>query len=265
MTRLILFYGPPAAGKLTVAKKVSEALSAFLIHNHMTYDEITKGTDIRFGSEILQQKNAQMRLAILKSLFERGDENVLLTFCYEPNFDQEFVGNLQHLCEQYSVPVYPVLLYSDRETLLNRVSNMDRASFNKVKNTKDLEESLDKYNFTADFPIGVKLIKINTSQVTPEISCRKILDSLLTSKQLVEEDEKIDTSQVTSGFLDIDNQTIKSMPVAKNCNIIKYVTLGAVILAGIYFIYSKFFSNIDNFEESSHSLIGDTEFISDEL
>lgn len=255
MTRLIIFYGPPAVGKLTFAKKISTTLSAFLIHNHLTYDEITKETGLKFGSELLQKKNAQMRLDILKSLFERGDETVILTFCYEPHSDQGFINDLRELCETYSVSVNPVLLYANKETLLSRCSNVDRSDFGKVRDPFKLEASLDKYNFTAAFPIGDKLIKVDTSKDgCYELACKKIID--LIYKKIVndhlpefittENNPFVETHEYNKSFFDYWG------------SVGKYITLGMVSIIGLYAIYNKFFSNNIDLETGSNDLLGDS-------
>ena len=46
--KLVFIYGPPAAGKLTIARKVAEKAGLALYHNHMIVDAV--GAVFPFGS-----------------------------------------------------------------------------------------------------------------------------------------------------------------------------------------------------------------------
>ena len=47
--KLVFIYGPPAAGKLTIARKVAEKAGLALFHNHLIVDAV--GAVFPFGSE----------------------------------------------------------------------------------------------------------------------------------------------------------------------------------------------------------------------
>jgi len=47
--RLIFIYGPPATGKLTVAKELAKLTKYKIFHNHLTVDLI--GSVLKFGTK----------------------------------------------------------------------------------------------------------------------------------------------------------------------------------------------------------------------
>jgi hypothetical protein len=122
--RLVYLYGPPAVGKLTVARELAALTGFRLLHNHLTVNLVT--SLFPFGSAAYQRLIRQFRRDMLAEA-ARADIDVVVTGVYLGTPEQ--FAAIQALIE----PVYAndgtvlfVQLVCDRETWLARVPNESR-------------------------------------------------------------------------------------------------------------------------------------------
>ena len=88
--RVLVIYGPPAAGKLSVAERVSTELGWRVLPNHMTFDLVS--ALLPLGSPGHTALLARVRLAIFEALATEGVD-VVVTFAYAPGLeDHEDMG-----------------------------------------------------------------------------------------------------------------------------------------------------------------------------
>lgn len=76
--KLILIYGSPAVGKLTVAQEITRLTKFKLFHNHLTIDAVTPVFE--FGTKSFWKLVNQFRI---ETIAEAARENIdlIYTFC----------------------------------------------------------------------------------------------------------------------------------------------------------------------------------------
>src|SRR5438094_316445 len=68
--KLVYMYGPPAAGKLTVAKRVAETTGWRLFHNHLTVNSLVPVFD--FGTKPFAEVLHRLRLDVFATASRSG-------------------------------------------------------------------------------------------------------------------------------------------------------------------------------------------------
>ena len=170
--KLIFLYGPPAAGKLTVAKILAEKTNFKLFHNHLTVDLVS--SVFQWGSSPFEALNNKIRIDIFKKAAEEGIEGILFTFVFGYPEDLPFVQEVQHEVELRGGSVYFVQLVAHKDELKKRVLHENRKKFEKVSTVDKLERMLNKWNLTTPIPDTKSLIIDNTS-LSPQEAANRII------------------------------------------------------------------------------------------
>ena len=110
--KLIFIYGPPAAGKLTVANEIAKRTGFKVFHNHLSIDAIEP--IFEFGTESFFKLVSTIRS---ETVAEAARQNVSLiyTFCYAKGSDDEHVKQITEIAEENGGEVNFVLLTAKRE------------------------------------------------------------------------------------------------------------------------------------------------------
>lgn len=140
--KLVLIYGPPAAGKLTVAKELAKQTGFRLFHNHLTIDLARE----------LQPERTPERLELVRKLREIAfewasdkDINVIFTFVHASGVDDDWVNKIASMITKAGGAVYPVQLVPSREALFQRLNQESRQNTSKLTDSEELTKSLDAY------------------------------------------------------------------------------------------------------------------------
>lgn len=168
--KLIIIYGPPAAGKLTISRELSKKLGFEIFHNHVTYDlyqQVMRERDEEFWSKV-----AALRFELIE-LAAKNDIDLIFTICYEPE-DINYIEHIKKSVNKYEGEIYYVHLVPNKEELLKRVVNDSRKQYKKIKDPKKLSKSLKEHEFyvSIDEPNS---IKIDNSKLSPEEVANKII------------------------------------------------------------------------------------------
>jgi hypothetical protein len=89
--RLLFIYGPPAVGKLSVAREVVALTGLRLFHNHLTVDLVA--SVFPFGSEPFGRLVQAMRRTMIAEA-ARQDVDLSFTFVYAAGKDDAIVREL---------------------------------------------------------------------------------------------------------------------------------------------------------------------------
>lgn len=87
-------YGPPATGKLTIARELAGRTGMALFHNHLIVDAV--GAVFPFGSEAFVRVREQFWLAVLAEA-ARHARSVIFTFAPEPTVQPGFAEHVREL------------------------------------------------------------------------------------------------------------------------------------------------------------------------
>jgi shikimate kinase len=173
MTLLVL-YGPPAAGKLTVAKQLAEKTGFKLFHNHVSIDVAEK-----FFERGSRGFNA-ITQGIRKLIFEeaaKANLSLIFTVVYAYPIDNEDMRWMTRTIETWGGEVRFVQLTAGRETLLNRVDASSRKQYGKIADKELLESILSKWDVYTPYPEREHL-HFDTSVQSPEVVAEAIIQGL---------------------------------------------------------------------------------------
>jgi chloramphenicol 3-O-phosphotransferase len=168
--RLFFLYGPPAVGKLTVAKKLSELTGFKLHHNHLSVDFVKSIFD--FGTPTFQRLVDKYRRDILGTAAKEG-VNTIFTYVYNKGMDDDFVHAVKKRVLLSNGTFCPVRLYCNRKELLRRISSQSRKKMGKLTSRSELDRWFVRYRLNYDIP-GERSLKIDTSKVESREAARKI-------------------------------------------------------------------------------------------
>jgi RNase adaptor protein for sRNA GlmZ degradation len=170
--KLILIYGAPAAGKLTVANEIAERTGYKVFHNHLTIDAVAP--IFPFGANSFWRL---VHLFRIETIAEAARENVdlIYTFCYAKGADDAHVAHVAKTVEENGGEIHFVLLRCAREELERRVSDESRTRFRKLKDIEILNELLNKNDLYSPVPERASLIIDNTN-LSAEDAARKIIE-----------------------------------------------------------------------------------------
>lgn len=171
---LIFVYGPPAAGKLTVAKIVSERTGLPLFHNHLIVDAV--GTLFPFGSENFVRLREKFWLESMEAAIAE-DRSFIFTFMPEPSVRSDFADRVKNLVEDAGADIAFVHLDLSRDGQLRRIANADRGKFGKLQDIDLLKDNFEQFE-AATRAMPEPTITIDTAKHTADQSAELIMTAL---------------------------------------------------------------------------------------
>ena len=171
--KLVVIYGPPAVGKLTVATELSKLTGYKILHNHLVIDliESVLGRDNKKFWELIDS----YRLHLVDIAAQEKVNGVILTSVNIKGQDDEFIKNLQRVLDKHSGPVHFVQLNCDMPALKSRLNGPSRSHHKKLTDPKIFDDFVAKYQVFE--PISfVESLKINNTDIPAVEAARMIKD-----------------------------------------------------------------------------------------
>ena len=161
--RLVFLYGPPGAGKLTVARELAALTGFGLFHNHLTVDLVEsvfpRGSEA-FGPLVHRFRREMFAAAA------REDVDLVFTFVYAHPEDAPGVRPLIEPVLASGGAVHFVRLACPREELLARVAGESRRAYRKLTDPAAVGALLDRHDLTAAVPFAESL-RLDTAAGPP--------------------------------------------------------------------------------------------------
>jgi shikimate kinase len=157
--RMVFIYGPPAVGKLTVAREISARTGFKLFDNHTTIDWALRFFD--FGQEAFWRLVRAFRDAVFEEC-AREDLDLVVTFVYAQQADLELVERRLAIVEQHGGRVCLVQLTCEREVLEARVQSVERAVRGKLSTVEGLLDLMQRHDLFSPIPGRESLTIDNT-------------------------------------------------------------------------------------------------------
>ena len=167
--RLVFLYGPPGAGKLTVARELAALTGFRLFHNHLTVDLVE--SVFPRGSEAFGPLVHRFRRETFAAAAREGVD-LVFTFVYAHPEDEPGVRALLEPVLASGGAVHFVQLTCPREELLARVAGELRWAYRKLTDPAAVGALLDRHDLTAAVPFAESL-RLDTAAVPPAEAARR--------------------------------------------------------------------------------------------
>lgn len=162
--QLIVLYGAPGVGKLTVAQELAKLTGYKVLHNHLTVDLVT--ALFPFGSEQQTRLTTEFRLTMIHEAALAGIPGVIFTMVYGAGSDDAHFKDIIDTTESAGGTVVPVLLVCAIDTLRKRLGDESRAKYGKIRDVNLLDTLMSKEDFDVPYPDADGLT-IDTTARTP--------------------------------------------------------------------------------------------------
>ncbi|MHB0999459.1 MAG: AAA family ATPase [Armatimonadota bacterium] len=169
--KLICIYGPPAAGKLTVARELSAITGIKVFHNHLTIDLAEEF--FAWGTPAFNTVVDKTRFLFFEEAAKSGTD-MIFTFVYAAPMDNLYVERILETVESNGGEVCFVHLQCTPEVVKERVILPDRKRFNKISSVESLERMMSRYDVFS--PAPYESLHIDTCVMTPQEAARSIAE-----------------------------------------------------------------------------------------
>jgi len=170
--KLIFIYGSPAAGKLTVANEIAKRTDFRMFHNHLSIDCVEP--IFEFGSPPFQRLIELIRYEVVSEAARAG-QNLIYTFCYAKDLDDEHVTGIISRVEDNGGEVCFVQLVCDKQILKKRVIEESRKLHGKASTPEQMDYYFRTYDLFSPVP-GRESLRIDNSEVSAEDTAQQIID-----------------------------------------------------------------------------------------
>jgi hypothetical protein len=162
--KLLFLHGPPAVGKLTIAREVSRLTGWRLFHNHLTVDLVLSVYD--FGTPGFIALRDQIWLAVIRRALADGLPGLIFTFNPENSVPQRFIDELFEEVTAAGSEVIPVELIASEAEIERRLASASRQQHRKLVDL-DLYRHLRAAGTFATPVIPRARLRIDTERTTP--------------------------------------------------------------------------------------------------
>lgn len=170
---VVFLYGPPAVGKLTIAKELQNRLGYKLLHNHMlinifedifSYDHPAQTMLVREFRLRIIEECIKYNLDLILTSGSAGDPGLF-----------EYYDKVIDTVENSGGELAMVHLTADANTLLTRVEDFSRKEYGKNFGRKEMEEIISKYSSIFDKYPDLEHLTINTRDTLASNAAEQII------------------------------------------------------------------------------------------
>lgn len=144
--KLIVLYGAPAAGKLTIARELEKITDIKVFDNHQVIDIFEPLVSREYHDFTPAVRRAT--LTMLEDMVKAKQSDIVTTVAYAHDFpgDETYVLDIVSLARKNGVEAFPIFLKCDREALLERVEGPTRKAFGKLTDKDAMTTAIEQYD-----------------------------------------------------------------------------------------------------------------------
>lgn len=175
--KLLFIYGPPAAGKLTIANEIAKLRPAYKVfHNHALVGSVA--SIFTFDAPKLKSVRNKLARKFRIELFEeaaKNDLNLIATYGGSGNDKFDFFKEVMDSVASLGGEVLFIQLTPSREAILNRVESDSRKN-QKIDNKEFLIKKLNEDNSYYEKFKNINHLTIDNSNLTAKNAAQNIID-----------------------------------------------------------------------------------------
>jgi hypothetical protein len=169
--RLVFLYGPPGAGKLTVARELSSTTGIPVFHNHLTVDCVA--SVFQRGSPSFDRLISQFRRDVFAEAVSAGVD-LIFTYVYAHPTDHQDVLGMTAPVLAGGGSVRYVQLSCAPAVLLERVQAASRRAFGKLADPAVMRQMLETFDLATPIP-DVSSLRLDTTNLPPAAAAARIV------------------------------------------------------------------------------------------
>lgn len=166
-----MLYGPPAVGKLSVARALAARAGFRVLHNHLLVD--LSHALFGYGTAASRTFSRRVRDISLEAARAEGLSGVILTIVYDRDRNGYLLGLCDH-AERQGDAVCLVHLTCEAEVLEARVADPSRTAFNKLTSVTGLRGKLAELSEPFGAVEGRESLGLRTDEMTPDEAAERI-------------------------------------------------------------------------------------------
>lgn len=177
---LIILYGPPASGKLTIARELSKKTGFPLLHNHLIAD--FGNALFAFGTDEYVEFATTLRTMAIDAALKANTPGLIMTFAFgletkEGKRDEAVLKTILQRVKRHGGNITFVHLTCNESVLLQRITSESRKQFQKLSKPSILKKLLHTYNLERPISFAESLT-IDTTKGSVKQSTRTIIQKI---------------------------------------------------------------------------------------
>jgi hypothetical protein len=169
--KIVLLYGAPAVGKLTVARELGRITKLKVFHNHLTIDVARAIFD--FGSPPFSRLLHRLRLDVIEeAAVQNVDLAITVTYHHSESMEAYAKASLQE-SEAFGARICLVHLTCTQEALEERVTGADRVAMDKLHSVEALNIFMRDKDYESGLP-APETLRIDNTHLAPDVVARQI-------------------------------------------------------------------------------------------
>lgn len=175
---LYLLVGPPAVGKLSIARELAAQADVIVVDNHLVNNAVFVPIGLNRSEQVTLADTDALRDRVIDVVLEATAaapaqlSHVFTNWLVDVDADVRHVERLRELARSRGVTFVPVWLTADREELRRRVPHPDRAARSKLADPELLDAALEH----TPLPAPSDAFILDTTSTPSAESARRILE-----------------------------------------------------------------------------------------
>lgn len=178
--KVIILYGPPGVGKLTVGRALAKQTGLKLFHVHLLADLVS--SLFNTGTKEFVDTFIPLWLFLFAKALSSKNQGLIATLIYgiqtlEGKKDEKFFHQIARIAEKHHARLTFIKLQCADPELRRRIQSKSREKFGKLTDYRLVEKIRRKYPVDQPIPFADSL-EIDTSKMSPSQTATKIKRTL---------------------------------------------------------------------------------------